>query len=402
MSKRAYAQTYMQVSVLLALTYFVSYVTRINYGAVLIEMEKSTGVSSTFLSLAVSGSAVTYGFGQIISGICGDKFKAKKLIIYGLWLTAAMNLLIPLVAPNVYLMTAVWSVNGIAQAFMWPPIVVIMSETLTKSEYKRSTVLVSAGAQIGTISVYLFSPLLINIASWRVVFYVCALFAVLMSVVMILFCPDVKSGERAGVAENKKSVGFGGIMSPFLAFIMLAMALQGFLRDGITTWMPTCISETYNLGSSISILSGVVLPIFSITCSSLSLYLYNRYFKNPSSYSSLMFAIGTVFAVLLRVFVGKNAVMSIVSFGVLIGCMHGVNLMFTSMVPPLFNDKGGVAKASGIINSATYIGSAVSGTGTAVAAKAFGWTGITSIWASVALIGAVICFFLGKKRVDKI
>lgn len=215
----------MQVSVLLALTYFVSYVTRINYGAVLIEMEKSTGVSSTLLSLAVSGSAVTYGFGQIISGICGDKFKAKKLIIYGLWLTAAMNLLIPLVAPNVYLMTA---------------------------------------------------------------------------------------------------------------------------------------------------------------------------------YSSLMFAIGTVFAVLLRVFVGKNAVMSIASFGVLIGCMHGVNLMFTSMVPPLFNDKGGVAKASGIINSATYIGSAVSGTGTAVAAKAFGWTGITSIWASVALIGAVICFFLGKKRVDKI
>lgn len=392
----------MQVSVLLALTYFVSYITRINYGAVLLEMERTTGVSGTLLSLAVSGSAVTYGLGQIISGICGDKFRAKKLIIFGLWLTAAMNLLIPAVAPNVYIMTVVWCVNGIAQAFMWPPIVVIMSETMTSTEYKRSTVLVTAGASVGTIAVYLFAPLMINIASWHTAFFVSAFCAVVMSAVMILFCPDVKAGEKEGGTEKGTNNGFGGIISPFLAFVMLAVAMQGFLRDGITTWMPTYISETYNLGSSVSILSGVVLPVFSITCSSLSLYLYNRFFKNPSSYSSFMFAVGTVFAAFLFLFAGKNAVVSVVSFGVLIGCMHGVNLMFTSMVPPLFKDKGGVAKASGIINSATYIGSAVSGTGTAVAAEAVGWTGITVIWTAVSLAGAVLCFFLGKKRVDKI
>ena len=51
--------------------------------------------------MAVSGSAVTYGFGQIVSGVLGDKFSPKKLICGGLITTAAMNFLIPVVAPNV-------------------------------------------------------------------------------------------------------------------------------------------------------------------------------------------------------------------------------------------------------------------------------------------------------------
>ena len=52
--------------------------------------------------------------------------------------------------------------------------------------------------------------------------------------------------------------------------IMIAIVLQGMLRDGVTTWMPSLIGETYNLGSSIAILTSVVLPIFSILSFSLT------------------------------------------------------------------------------------------------------------------------------------
>lgn len=77
---------YIQISLLLSMTYFVSYLTRINYGAVILEMETRLGISNTLLSMAVSGSTVTYGFGQIISGIFGDRIAPKKLIVGGLFL----------------------------------------------------------------------------------------------------------------------------------------------------------------------------------------------------------------------------------------------------------------------------------------------------------------------------
>ena len=75
----------------------------------------------TLLYMALTGIAITYGGGQIISGICGDRISPKKLISYGLILTVFMNILIPF-CTNHYQMLAVWCVNGFAQAFMWPPI----------------------------------------------------------------------------------------------------------------------------------------------------------------------------------------------------------------------------------------------------------------------------------------
>ena len=78
------------------MTYMISYMTRINYSTIISEMECATGMSRSLLSMALTGSAVTYGIGQIISGVCGDKFSPKRLVSFGLVTTVLMNLLIPL------------------------------------------------------------------------------------------------------------------------------------------------------------------------------------------------------------------------------------------------------------------------------------------------------------------
>ena len=46
---------------LFMLTYMISYITRINYGAVISEMERATAFSKSLLSMAVTGSFITYG-----------------------------------------------------------------------------------------------------------------------------------------------------------------------------------------------------------------------------------------------------------------------------------------------------------------------------------------------------
>ena len=49
---------------LFSLTYMVSYMTRINFGAVLAAIVEDTGMTKTMLSAAVTGSAITYGMAR--------------------------------------------------------------------------------------------------------------------------------------------------------------------------------------------------------------------------------------------------------------------------------------------------------------------------------------------------
>ena len=80
---------------LFACVYMVSYMTRINLGAVLTAIVEDTGMTKTMLSVAVTGSSVAYGVGQIFSGFVGDRISPKKLVLLGLTVSAGMNLLIP-------------------------------------------------------------------------------------------------------------------------------------------------------------------------------------------------------------------------------------------------------------------------------------------------------------------
>ena len=60
---------------LCSLIYFISYTTRINYAAVLLEIVKTQNITKAAASMALTASAVTYGAGQLISGFLGDKIK---------------------------------------------------------------------------------------------------------------------------------------------------------------------------------------------------------------------------------------------------------------------------------------------------------------------------------------
>jgi OPA family glycerol-3-phosphate transporter-like MFS transporter len=78
-------------------------------------------------------------------------------------------------------------------------------------------------------------------------------------------------------------------------------------------------------------------------------------------------------------------------FAILTGCMHGVNLMLVCMVPPYFKSTGKVSTVSGVLNAATYVGSAASTYGIAVLSDALGWDATILIWLGIAACGAAIC-----------
>lgn len=377
---------------LFTLTYMISYITRINYGAVISEMVDATGLTKSMLSLAVTASFVTYGAGQIISGICGDKISPKRLVFIGLLVTCLMNLLIPF-CHNHYQMAAVWSVNGAAQAFMWPPIIKLISELFSSEAYSSASVKVSWGSSFGTIVVYLISPVLITLFGWKSVFIFSASIGLIMAFVWNKYCIDVKIDTKPAQQTKAGRLSF---FSPLIICIMIVNILQGMLRDGVTTWMPSYITETYNLNSSISILTGVILPIFGILSFQIASKLYEKKLTNPLKCAGVFWGTGTIFALVLWLFTGSNAPVSVLCSAALTGCMHGVNLMLICMVPAFFKKSGNVSTASGVLNSCTYAGSAISTYGIAVLSENTSWSFTLFLWTVIAALGTVICLLLVK------
>lgn len=380
---------------LLVLAYTVSYITRINYGAIISEMVLSTGMTKAQLSLGVTGSFFTYGIGQIISGICADRYSPKKIVSMGFLITVAMNVILPF-CTNHYQMLVIWCINGFAQAFMWPPIIKIMISTFSAEEYKNASVKVSFGSSIGTIIVYLVSPIIISAFSWKYVFWFSAFCGFIM--LLIWNKADLESDSYCvKKSEKVNKINISGIFCPVMIFIFIAIVLQGMLRDGVTTWIPSYLSELYNMDNEISILSGAILPLFTILCFEIVSRLYQKKFKNPISCSSLVFSIGLLSALGLLLLAGKSFIGTMAFAALLIGSMHGVNLMLVCMIPPYFKKYGNVSTASGIINACTYVGSAISTYGIAVLSDKMGWNFTVLIWALIAMFGTLICVFSAKK-----
>jgi len=384
---------------LCAVVYFCSYLTRLGYAAVMVEMIASEGFTRAGASAAVTALFIAYGAGQIVSGYMGDRMPPEKMIFGGLLVSSGMNLLIPL-CPTTGYMTLVWCINGFAQSMMWPPLVRIMAELLSEEDYKVAAIRVNWGSSMGTIVIYLLAPVCITISGWRLLFCFTAGIATLVAFIWIrsygplhdrLLEGRVKQSVRVGVIHAQAERKLDRPIFILLGIMMIAIVMQGSLRDGITTWMPSFIAESFDLGSSISILTSVALPIFTICALQAMAWLNKHVFPNELQCAAAIFGTGFAALILLKLFGGSSLLLTVAALTVGCGCMHGVNQILICTVPKFFENTGKISLISGVLNSCTYVGSALSTYGLALVTDAFGWDATVGIWCIAALIGTLCC-----------
>ncbi|MBP3939391.1 MAG: MFS transporter, partial [Clostridia bacterium] len=303
-----------QLTLLCSAAYFVSYLTRVNFAAVIAAIIQAGDIDKTSAGLVTTLGFITYGVGQLVSGWLGDRINPKKLMVIGFATTVAMNLLIPL-CPNGAWMCIVWAFNGFAQSFMWPPMVKIMSSAMNTDDYNKGCVVVSWGSTIATILIYLVSPVIIKFAGWRTVFFVYAGVAVLISSVWYMKITEIEKKCDIVYPMHQKSKS-GGKMSikisiPLLLVVMITIMLQGSLRDGVTTWVPTFVSEAFNLGSEISILSSIIIPLFSLASLQLTSVIYNKLGKKPFQSAGLFFICAVAASAMITLFPNASVILTV-------------------------------------------------------------------------------------------
>ena len=387
--------------------YFASYLTRQNYGAALAPMLADLGVGKPALSLALTGSFIAYGVGQPVSGLLLRRVDARRLIFLGLCASAGCNLLLagcPVWFSGQNLppaMTAVWCANGFAQAMLWPALVQFMARQLSGADYKRACVHVNIAGSSGTVAVYLLVPLCSALGTWRWVFVIGAAAALAAA----FFWHRLAPGEQCTIhneplaiepEEQGKPVPMGKLLMGFgLGPILLAVALQGFLRDGVTTWMPVLVTESYPAFSGEgAVLTGAVLPLFAIVSLQVTGMIAKKINHELRS-AACFFGAGTLAALGLGLCVSRWLPAGVALMALLTGCMHGVNLVAVCQLPARFGRSTGAA--AGIINAFVYVGSALSMLGTALLAERFGWQATVWVWLAVAAAGTGIFAVFTKK-----
>ncbi len=407
------------LTLLCAGTYFCSYFTRVNYKTVISAIVESEKISMDSAAAVLTGLFITYGLGQLVSGWIGDKIKPVYLISGGLFLSSVMNLILPLKTDYKY-MAVVWCVNGFGQALIWPPIVRTLSDYLNEDDYRHSAVKVLWGSNTAVILLYLFCPLIITVSGeWKPIFYISAAVgaagAVAAFLILLYFekkysvipqthdSPAVQTQTQTSDISEKKRISSVGLFVPLFTLIIVIMAVQGALRDGVDSWVPSYISSSFNLGTNISILTGVILPIFSIISYIASTAVYEKLIKNEILSSAAFFGGAVVCSsvlIVLRYFTDTNEgsvvriiriSLTILTLALFVGCMHAVNMICTCFVPEHFKSFGNVSFVSGLTNFGVYIGSASATYGFALIAEKTGWTGTVISWIALSVSGVLLC-----------
>lgn len=380
-----------RVSLICSMAYFMSYIMRLGFAAGLVEITAALNIPQSTAGLACTGLFITYGAGQFLSGWLGDRIAPRSLIALGLLGAAACNLMMA-VSSAVWAMIAIWCVNGVFQAMLWPPMVRLMAEALDSEGYRKASKAVSVAANIATMTVYALMSLFVRMNIWQGYFY-CS--AVLGGASAFLFLAGTKTLQRGPSAQKQADPAAAKVkiaplaLASGLPLIMLAIIMQGMLRDGVTTWMPSLIADTANLGASASVLSAAVLPIFSVLCINLASAIQKRMPNDTHSSMWLFVVCALCSAVMLPLL--NNAVAAIVCMAIITGCAHAINFLLICHVPSYFAPYGCVSSVSGLINSCTYIGSAVSTYGIALISDAFGWPATVMGWCAISLLGTLFC-----------
>lgn len=387
-------------AVLCPLVYFASYLTRKDYSIVMAAITESEGLAKSVAGIPESASLISYGAGQIISGIMGDKIKPHKMISIGLAATAVLNCAMALCSDPTA-RAVIWFFNGFAQSMLWPPMVRILAATMDEKRYNNACVNVNAAGISGTVFIYLTSSLIwIKFFTWKYTFFASAVICIAILAAWLIGCKkaftDGNPFEKTAVKTPTASPDYpklpiGAVAASGFPLIALAIIFQGALRDGITDWVPTFISETFSLQSSNAILKSVMLPVLGVISLKIVGIINNKFIREETKGAGWFFAVGLVCCAVLVFFYSSNQYLTLSVSALAVATMHGVNFFLVCIVPARFEKYGTVSTMSGIINSLTYVGSAAAIYIFGAVSEHFGWNAVVTTWAITAALGLLCC-----------
>ena len=379
---------------LLGFIYLMCQICRTDLSSALVDFIEDLQITKEQASLAITFGYISYAVGMFINSMIIDKVNTKFSIALGMFGCAATHIAIRLL-PHLPVIIALWCVNGYIQSIMWPSVMQLTAANLPLEKQESALNIVSVFQQIGSLLCYLITPLGLSWGGWRTVLMMTAAACITLGFIWTLSCRIFNSrpvvSDKGGKATVEAyPVNWTFIVKTHLIPLLLLGIVCGMLRDGISTWTPVLLTESFSMSANLSIALTALLTLGKI----LSHIVYpfvSKLFKTMKSFSLGLYAICCAICILLLVCYNLSLAGGMLVLLALLlllnGCL-GINYLIT--IPIKFTRFGRSATVSGVLDSMFYIGSALATWLFAAIADRGGWNATILSWVIISFLSLVV------------
>jgi MFS family permease len=354
------------VLTLCLLAFFVTYFARMAISPVIPFIADDFDVSNTQIGFALSGMWLAYGLSQFPSGVLGDRYGEKPVILVAVGGTAVASLLLAFApAFSVFVLFAV--LLGLVAGLHYAVATTLLSRTY--DELGRAVGIHSIGGPLAGLVAPVAAAWVGTRFGWR------PAVALALGVgvpVFVLFAWRVRPAEPRRPSQPMRerfelAALYGLLLRPAVTFTLAIAMLGTFIVQGLLTFLPTFLIEHHRYTAT---LAGAMFSAFFVvrTVGQLVLGEFSDRYGRDLAIGTAMLA-GAIG--LIGVVVGSG--LATVGIAVLLA---GLGSSFFSALDPRFLDQFGDTERGagfGLVRTVyTVVGSAGS-VGVGLLADLFGW-----------------------------
>lgn len=380
--------------------YTAAYVARLNYNASMVEILSQMDTTKEAAGTVSSFFFFAYGAGQFINGLLSKRYNTRYSVAVALSASCIINLAMTF-CQGIEAMKYLWFFNGVFQSVLWSSLIKTLSDNLDDSKLSKAVMVMSTTVASGTFAAYglaaLFSYLRFD---WTTIFFVAS--ALVGAVAVLWFIGmgtvgKVNTEKEINEAKAKSKLSFTPVFVISIAVILISAISNGFIKDGITTWVPSILKEEFGVSSSLSIIVTLLLPVLSIFGTSLVNALHKKQ-KDENALNGIFYFVSIIFTVLIILTLNlKSVPLTLILFGGIACLMSAVNNVITSIVPLYSRDKIDSGFSAGLLNTFCYIGSTLATSMLGRIADTKGWNDVficilifTAVSFAVCLVSAIL------------
>lgn len=376
--------------------YAVAYVGRLNYNASIVEILSQMDTTKEAAGVVSSCFFFAYGAGQLINGLLSKKYNTRYSVTIALAASCIINLAMTF-CHGIDEMKYLWFINGVFQSILWSSLIKTLSDNLADDKRPRAIMVLSTTIASGTFVSYglaaLFSYLGLD---WTIIFYVAAILVGAVAVLWFVGMSTIKEEKTQSEApkikdksNSKKPLGTMFVVS--IGGILISAVANGFVKDGITTWVPSILKEEFGVPTSLSIIITLLLPVLSI----FGTYLVNALHKNQKDenvLNGIFFFVTIIFTVLIILTLNlKSVPLTLMLFGGIACLMSAVNIVITSVAPLYARDIIDSGFLAGLLNTFCYVGSTLATSVLGKIADTKGWNDVFICILIFTVVSFVVC-----------
>lgn len=352
---------------------------------------------------------IAYGAGQVVNGLLCKKYNIRFVVFGSLLISACCNAAMAF-CDEFAVLKYVWFINGATLSVLWPTLVRLLSETLSDDYCPRAVVVMGTSVAVGTFITYgisaAFNAGIGSSVSYKYAFLTAIICLPVLALVWNFAYPKLVGKGKAEKEENtielqtikapieKKKIGSSLMIS--LVILAFFAVVTNLVKDGLTTWIPKILEDTYEMPSYLSILLTLFLPMLALFGTAVAVRL-NKNIPDTVDLCAIAFAFIGILMGAVMLFANLSAAVMILCLSLVSLSTSAINNAVTSMFPLYHKAEINSGMAAGVLNGFCYIGSALSDYGLGLIADLSGWNAVfivlcvaSEVCVLIAIIRAIV------------